>query len=1479
MKWLLVILIAFLGLSFNGNYSNEGKLLNKDTVPTGAAPQLFGSKVYEFKNYTLIDSFLMVMGGDTFAIPRWPALKYKNSDNRWYGYHGTRWRAFLNGTDTISLSNRINAAVTPPGTPLNAIQYNNAGSFAGDSLQYYPTLKKTLTSQDYQQFGRPITGFFQDSAWNYAHGYIHMIYPRGSNGGPGQAVDPSWGADTIQPFYTQVSNARYDVTQPENAVVDIIKFGNTGSYRPMARMALEQNFYNHIEWHWATKPRLMNPNDEIRHWSWFISDINGTSNLTTRSSDNRWGWPIVNSPHYDKEYAVLDAQKFELKAISSPAYIYARAGHLQQWHIGMLVDTSTQEAHLDAAGVASLSLGSISHNELVIGNPGTTSGLITANKSLVVAGKQLQVGGLANGALGFSVTSGALGYIWQTNADANGYGQTYTNGKIELNRDPLGFSNSDKMLTIYNNYNPNDSIYHIRGNGDIYTKGMITANADSTANATGGIVYRDAGSGNFRLTNINAVSGISGLTPGRVVIPATSTTITDDPGLLYNTTMRELTTDSTSVIQHRANYLTLNPVLQVDSVDGFGNSIMNREVTTNPDSSFLNHTADYFNAPPKEHAVSGSGIYYATALQLKTMLPLHNGVTMFMSGFNSIRNNTILNGLSGRKTQNSIIEGYKSAFANHFLKSFIGIADGAVVKTGAWSTAWDATVVGGKSTQGLFTFSTGAYYEYVFTDSTVVVGLIGQNDLNQAGSTYNIYIDGNLVYSGSTSNKADGVEDGFGDGGNHIAVAQIITGLTYGNHTIKVENSGSGVFICDYVGHLRSVSTAPPIVMYNIPYMKGVGYAIAPAHSNPARTDTVNLRLDSLYDALPDSYKTKAFMIKTNNYYDTTTGTYSDDVHPNDIGHRQIFEGTIAGLNTTNYPEGSLFYAAGYPYFNDGTGVHKLILGEGTANYIPRFTNANKITSGIIQDDGTNVGVGQTPATYKLSVAGTLRNTTDAYFATSSGNVGIGTTVPDQKLDVNGHTVTRGSFFSKGNLAGVAWESRVTGGDGYGWSFYSIDTFSTNLFSGHYVKDRIKFWNPGGMTIANFDEPSPVYAGRRLDVHGSVAIEKDSIPTLSSISSQYVLVVDTAATASDSNVVKRISVANLIPGTSYTFSNGLTESGGAVKLGGALTENTTIDGSSAYTTTFTGSRTTTNSTLIAANTSSGRALTGSSSTGIGIYGSGSVGVLGNSASGTGVWAESTNGQAFYALSPYTNGVGVFVANPTSTNTTHTVLNLTRTSTSAGSNNIAGALDFHINNTTAAGSVTLANRLISKLTTATSTAEVSQFEIWGVNSGVMAKKFSIAGSGQFTADGYGAGTFTGTPTGTAQFTSSGNVIEGPIVAAGTYTPTLTNGTNVNSSTASSCQYMRVGNTVTVSGKVNITPTSTGATALGISLPIASSIANDNECGGTGTVGNTTDLFSSIRGDATNDRAELFFTIGVTGTTSAQDWYFSFTYRIL
>ena len=70
-----------------------------------------------------------------------------------------------------------------------------------------------------------------------------------------------------------------------------------------------------------------------------------------------------------------------------------------------------------------------------------------------------------------------------------------------------------------------------------------------------------------------------------------------------------------------------------------------------------------------------------------------------------------------------------------------------------------------------------------------------------------------------------------------------------------------------------------------------------------------------------------------------------------------------------------------------------------------------------------------------------------------------------------------------------------------------------------------------------------------------------------------------------------------------------------------------------------------------------------------------------------------------------------------------------------------------------------------------------------------------------------------------------------VFSGTYTPTLTNSTNVAASTTGACQYMRVGNVVTVSGQLSVDPTLAATlTVLLISLPIASTFSSSRNAGG-------------------------------------------------
>ncbi len=120
------------------------------------------------------------------------------------------------------------------------------------------------------------------------------------------------------------------------------------------------------------------------------------------------------------------------------------------------------------------------------------------------------------------------------------------------------------------------------------------------------------------------------------------------------------------------------------------------------------------------------------------------------------------------------------------------------------------------------------------------------------------------------------------------------------------------------------------------------------------------------------------------------------------------------------------------------------------------------------------------------------------------------------------------------------------------------------------------------------------------------------------------------------------------------------------------------------------------------------------------------------------------------------------------------------------------------------------------------------------------------------------------------------IAAPTVTGGTYTPTLTNQTNVSASTAYSCQWMRVDGVVTVSGKVDIDPTSNAVqTRLGISLPVASNFGANGDCGGVATCVDISQV-AGISADVTNDRATLEL---ICTSTANRTFWFTFTYRVI
>jgi len=161
------------------------------------------------------------------------------------------------------------------------------------------------------------------------------------------------------------------------------------------------------------------------------------------------------------------------------------------------------------------------------------------------------------------------------------------------------------------------------------------------------------------------------------------------------------------------------------------------------------------------------------------------------------------------------------------------------------------------------------------------------------------------------------------------------------------------------------------------------------------------------------------------------------------------------------------------------------------------------------------------------------------------------------------------------------------------------------------------------------------------------------------------------------------------------------------------------------------------------------------------------------------------------------------------------------------------------------------------------------------------KFAVTGNGVITGGGSNGINITsdGRLYGTALHNNAGAVTgtTNQYIASGSYTPTLTNVTNVAASTARLCTWSRLGNSVTVSGQLNIDLTTTLlASEVGMSLPIPSALTTAFQLGGTANSTSSQSIWA-IQADATNDRAQ-FKATGIVPVTN-DTYTFIFKYEVL
>ena len=152
----------------------------------------------------------------------------------------------------------------------------------------------------------------------------------------------------------------------------------------------------------------------------------------------------------------------------------------------------------------------------------------------------------------------------------------------------------------------------------------------------------------------------------------------------------------------------------------------------------------------------------------------------------------------------------------------------------------------------------------------------------------------------------------------------------------------------------------------------------------------------------PDTYISEA-------YFENKTGS---ELSAPDISRGGLL--TLApSLNTPGARDHQMFFNDGGIYHRDGDAGsaawagawHKLLTTgdiSGTPNRLAKFTATSSLGDSRLFDDGTRVGINNFSPAYDFDVLGNTRLSGDAYVM--NGNLGVGTTTPGVRLDVNGES-------------------------------------------------------------------------------------------------------------------------------------------------------------------------------------------------------------------------------------------------------------------------------------------------------------------------------------------------------------------------------------------------------------------------------------------------------------------------------------------
>lgn len=436
---------------------------------------------------------------------------------------------------------------------------------------------------------------------------------------------------------------------------------------------------------------------------------------------------------------------------------------------------------------------------------------------------------------------------------------------LRLIRDSLNFhhvTNSDSSWTFYSTTggSTNSNIgsgfrLAVPNTNNLKTLFCVGCTLDSTTNTNALTLTVSGGSQTFQQT----------LTTGSTL---TGNNTINGGGFVYKFQNGVFNLDSFNL-----NVISI-PAAKISAFNAFGNSISVGQNATAYDSSYLKLIGDTLKAVVNNFAFSGSGIFYATYVMDSLVSGINNSsVTSVDAGYNDVR----LAGTQINYAYVMVASGMKSMFVNHFAGRYIAGSDTTTAwlkRFGTWTTGLNAVAWGGKTKNAASTSTLNDSIVYRFVGNNVAAVLRGGDSVNVSGTQVAAYLDNVFVAMYNCNGVADGVTV-LGVPNTSIPYSIIVSGLTYGNHTLKLVNAAAKPMLVDYLTVLSPHK--PPFIIW---------HTIIPTFSGQTPYIGLNTRIDSMAATLPAGYPD--IVVPVNDVY-TIAGTSQDSIHPSNLGHSFLF--------------------------------------------------------------------------------------------------------------------------------------------------------------------------------------------------------------------------------------------------------------------------------------------------------------------------------------------------------------------------------------------------------------------------------------------------------------------------------------------------------------------------------------------------------------------------------------------------------------